>query len=236
MLRWIVLLALLAPAASRCVFPTLPAHARSIEQFIPPGWRIEHQARGLLDEGKRPAVAFIVHAAPAKTSARPETYPRILAVACRRPDGSYELGLQNHTLPPCLPAKTVTERYQYNLGGALNEPPLSIVRGTLRVRLSATYFSGRTSDAHEIFTFRFKSPRLVLIGYDTWKIGYHLASANVSDNYLTGKASRSIGESCAGREEILAKCWETDQLPFNPGGLPSIDQIGDGLFFDPSSR
>lgn len=41
------------------------------------GWRIEHQALGLLEEGRRPAVAFIVHAAPARTSAGPETYPRI---------------------------------------------------------------------------------------------------------------------------------------------------------------
>lgn len=64
MLPWIALIALAvsaAPAAasaasSRCAYPTLPAHARSIEQFVPTGWRIESQVHGVLDEGKRPAV------------------------------------------------------------------------------------------------------------------------------------------------------------------------------------
>lgn len=71
MLPWIALIALAvsaAPAAasaasSRCAYPTLPAHARSIEQFVPTGWRIESRVRGVLEEGKRPAVAFILHAA-----------------------------------------------------------------------------------------------------------------------------------------------------------------------------
>lgn len=100
--------------------------------------------------------------------------------------------------------------------------------------LSIDFFRGPTAALNPTYTFRFKRDRLLLIGFDSTGVNYSLVSYGVTINHLTGKASRTIGESCAGRDEVLDKCrWRTEPAPFERGPLLSIDEVGDGLDFNP---
>ncbi len=228
-----------------CSFPILAPRAHEVADFVPKGWRVEAEARGAVGGDRRTTVVLVLRELnPAfyvgKGPERIDTNPRMLVVAFANSDGSYELALQNHTFMPRQTAEE-QQRYDYTLGtheGRVNIPGVEIAKSGIRLRLNEEIFVGTGGGAAEIdhtYTFRIDGNKLVLIGYDSRTITYGLDVVAKSYNYLARRGSVSMGRGCAGRQEdITARCrfttaWKT--LP--PGQRLSIDDIGDGLGFEP---
>ena len=214
-------------------YPALPRQAASAEGFVPPGWQLEAQAKGDLNGDGAEDLALVLHAAdPKAVVANPDglgvdkldTNPRILAVAFARTAG-YELVLENHTLIPRRTDPVMDDPFD-----SVAASGLEVARGALRLRLGVFASAGSWSMSTIATTFRWQNGRFELIGYDRTETNRGSGEIEgLSINYLTRRAKRSQGtiESDAERTR-----WET--LPRGP--LLSLDEVGDGLEFDPDSR
>jgi hypothetical protein len=214
-------------------YPALPRQAASAEGFVPPGWRLEAQAKGDLNGDGKADLAFVLHDTdPKNVVANPEglgvdsldTNPRILAVAFARAAG-YELALENHALIPRRTDPVLEDPFDGVAAGGLE-----IARGTLRLRLGVFASAGSWSMSTIATTFRWQNGRFELIGYDRTETNRGSGEIEgLSINYLTRRAKRSQGTIESDAEKSR---WET--LPRGP--LLSLDEVGDGLEFDPDSR
>ncbi|MGO4128938.1 hypothetical protein AB4Z01_31400 [Inquilinus sp. YAF38] len=218
------------PAAT---YPALPRQAASAEGFVPPGWQLEAQAKGDLDGNGKADLAFVLHATdPKNVVANPEglgvdsldTNPRILAVAFARAAG-YELAMENHALIPRRTDPVMDDPFD-----SVAASGLEVARGTLRLRLGVFASAGSWSMSTTTMTFRWQGGRFELIGYDRTETNRGSGEIEgLSINYLTRRAKRSQGTIESDAEKTR---WET--LPRGP--LLSLDEVGDGLAFDPDSR
>jgi hypothetical protein len=209
-------------------YPTLAAHATEAEGFAPVGWQIETKLSGDLNgDGVDDLVLVLREQDPANVLANPDgpgveeldTNPRILAVALGRSGGGFDLAAANHTLIP-----RTTEP---NLDDYLEPDAITIKRGALHVRLHLFANAGGWGTSNPTFTFRLQHGNLELIGYDSSSVNRGSgAMTNVSVNYATGKMKLSTGSI---EDDALKAHWKT--LPKRPP--PTIDQIGDGIEFDP---
>ena len=214
-------------------YPALPREAASAEGFVPPGWRLEAQARGDLNGDGTEDLALVLHATdPNNVVANPDglgvdkldTNPRILAVAFAR-SASYELALENRTLIPRRTDPVMDDPFD-----SVAASGLEVARGTLRLRLGVFASAGSWSMSTIATTFRWQNGRFELIGYDRTETNRGSGEIEgLSINYLTRRAKRSQGNIESDAEKTR---WET--LPRGP--LLSLDQVGDGLEFDPDSR
>ena len=218
------------PAAT---YPALPRQAAAAEGFVPPGWRLEAQAKGDLDGDGKADLAFVLHDTdPKNVVANPDglgvdpldTNPRILAVAFARAAG-YELALENHALIPRRTDPVLDDPFD-----SVAASGLEVARGTLRLRLGVFASAGSWSMSTIATTFRWQNGRFELIGYDRTETNRGSGEIEgLSINYLTRRAKRSQGTIESDAEKTR---WET--LPRGP--LLSLDEVGDGLEFDPDSR
>jgi hypothetical protein len=214
-------------------YPPLPRQAVSAEGFVPPGWRLEAQAKGDLDGDGKADLAFVLHGTdPKNVVANPDglgvdsldTNPRILAVAFARAAG-YDLALENHALIPRRTDPVMDDPFDSVAASALE-----VARGTLRLRLGVFASAGSWSMSTIATTFRWQNGRFELIGYDRTETNRGSGEIEgLSINYLTRRAKRSQGTIESDAEKTR---WET--LPRGP--LLGLDEIGDGLEFDPDSR
>ncbi|MEJ0072224.1 MAG: hypothetical protein WDO24_29885 [Pseudomonadota bacterium] len=149
-----------------------------------------------------------------------DTNPRILAAAFGRSGGGYDLAFANHDL---IPRTTEPNVDDYLEGGGV-----TIKGGTLRVALHLFMSAGGWSAGKVAYTFRFQHGRFELIGYDSDMIQRNSGEDNgISVNYATGKMKLSAGRI---DDDAVKVTWKT--LPSRP--LLTIDQIGDGMEFDPA--
>ncbi|QNH17794.1 hypothetical protein HEP74_02950 [Xanthomonas sp. SS] len=208
------------------VYPQLPAQGGDAAAFVPSGWKLEVERRGDLNGDGRADLLLVLKMADPRnvldnTNFGPDrfdTNPRMLAVAFAEGDG-YRLALRDHTLIPRPDAPNMED---YLEGG---EP--AIARGTFSVNLNQFSSAGSWSTSQTTFRFRYGQGCFQLIGYDVH--GTNRGSGEVHDisaNYLTGKAKVSDGNI---EDSALRTHWR--QLPKQP--LRCIEQIGDGLEFDP---
>jgi hypothetical protein len=209
-------------------YPTLPASGAQLSSFTPAGWRIETSARGDLNGDGRPDLAFTLRTSrPVFAVTRIgmgagrkfDSTPRILAVIFASSEGlGYRLALQNRTLIP-RPADPTQAEWMFEAGS------LAIERGALKVMLAHLGSSaGGTS-----FTFRWREGAFRLIGYDFSDVHRYTHCTNtVSINYLTRrmKISRMLDDDAPERTQ-----WRR----ISPRALTTIDEIGDGLAFDPEN-
>ncbi len=212
-------------------YPILAAHARSAEGFVPAGWIIETSQPGDLNgDGIADLVLVLRDHDKANVLADPgglgeatvDTNPRILAVAFGKSAGGgdgFDLVLQNHVL---IPRHTVPEADDYFDG-------IAIKNGTLQVALHLFMSAGGWTAGKIGYVFRFQHSRFEMIGYDSEELQRNTgATTDLSINYATGKAkltTGTIGDSVRPKVQ-----WKS--LP--PRKLFSLDDIGDGMDFDPN--
>jgi hypothetical protein len=217
-------------AIPEVVYPSLPRQAETAEGFVPPGWMLEAQASGDLNrDGNADLILVLRQNNPANVIADFEgpgekpfgTNPRILAVAFRdEPSGRFSLQLENHTLIPRRTEPAADDPFDKDIG-------IAIVRDGFQVRLNWWMSAGGWETFNTTYTFRHKSSRFELIGYDLDTT--HRGSGDtrsLSINYLTRKVEKTTGYISRDTEKVR---WQT--LPKRPD--PTLESIGDGLSFEP---
>lgn len=230
-------LLLFAPAAAAAqafvvppvVYPALPATAANAGGFTPPGWRVERRTDGDLDRDGAADLAFVLRMRdPANVLTHDglgdnpfDTNPRILGVALAVPGGGYRLVAQDHGLIARRDSPTQEDPFGEDSEG------IAIDRGALRVSLHLFMNAGGWDAGPLSFAFRWQDGALRLIGYDRTTISRGSGcSTGISINYLTGRAWLSLGNIANDRERRVQRRVAARQLP-------TIDQVGDGMAFDP---
>jgi hypothetical protein len=210
-------------------YPELAAQGATAEAFAPAGWRIELRVAGDLNKDGIDDLALVIRQSdPANvltnTALGPpklDTNPRILAVAFGKARGGYDLALENHTLIPRTTEPNLDDYFAEGGG-------IAIKRGTLQVKLHLFASAGGWAAGNRTFTFRFQDGRFALIGYDSDMTQRNTGkTTRISVNYLTGKMKTTMGS--IENDKTTAR-WRT--LARQP--LLTIDQIGDGMDFDPA--
>lgn len=232
----------LAPAAAQAQdaplppvrYPAIVQHASDGPGFVPAGWTLEQSQSGDLNGDGLPDLALAFHQADPHNVIKNEggfcgetlnTNPRILAIALARPGGGYSLAMQNHSLVPRYDNACADDWFAEDSTGGGG---ITIERGTLHVRLSTFMSAGGWSMGSSTYIFRWQRDALRLIGFD-----YVNAQRNsgemqtLSINYLTRKARIAHGTTDSDKEKLI---WST--IPARP--LLTIDQVGNGMEFDPN--
>ncbi len=210
-------------------YPRLPGQAPSAEGFVPKGWVLEAQASGDLNRDGVADIAVVARQNdPRNIVENPDlgenpfnTNPRILAIAFRNgPAGDYVLQAENHTLIPRRTDPVVADPFEGK--------GLTIERGSLRVNLTLWLSAGGWDMSGMTYTFQHRNGRIELIGYDRATTNRSsLDTTDVSVNYLTGRMKTSTGNSNSDKAPKVV--WKT--LPRR--APPTLDEIGDGLEFEP---
>ncbi|MBM1174103.1 hypothetical protein [Microvirga arabica] len=211
-------------------YPSLPRQAETAEGFVPSGWMLEVQASGDLNQdGNADLILVLRQNNPANVienfegfGEKPfDTNPRILAIAFRDGlSGKFSLQLENHTLIPRRTEPAADDPFDKESG-------IAIARGSFQVRLNWWMSAGGWETFITTYTFRHRSGRFELIGYD--RSTTHRGSgdtASLSINYLTRRAKRTTGHISRDADRVR---WQT--LPERPA--PTLESVGDGLSFEP---
>lgn len=233
----LILVTLLAPTAAAAQelaipevdYPSLPATGARAEGFVPAGWRIDAREEGDLNGDGAADLALVLRGRdPANVLGNDglggpqiDTNPRILAVALRE-SGGYRLVVQNHRLIPRHTDPILEDPFD-PAGEALK-----IERGTLKLSLIRFANAGGWDAGGTAFTFRWQDGALRLIGFDWDNVRRNTGeTTEVSINFLTGRMRLTTGRLESDRQQVR---WS--RIPAGP--LLTIDQIGDGLDFDPN--
>ncbi len=210
--------------------PTLPQSGAKAEDFAPSGWVVEAKAEGDLDGDKITDIAFVLHGTDPTLTLKNDglgpdevdTNPRILGVAIAR-GGAFRLVAQNATLIPRNDIPTRDDPFEAS--------GLSIARGAVKLSLGLFMSAGGWGASNVSFLFRVRDGRLETIGYDRSDTQRNSGETEtISVNYITRKMSRAKG-SIETDPDKDKKVWTTLKGP-----APSIDQIGDGLDFEPQPQ
>lgn len=205
--------------------PALPESAADAIGFTPAGWRVESHAEGDLDRDGRPDIAFVIREHdPAKIVSHDalgedplDSNPRILVVAFAGEDGRYRLVEANHELIPRRTVPTLIDPFD----------GIAIDRGSVLVQLTRFQSAGSWSAGNHAYRFRWQDGAMALIGYDSFDVRRNTGETmNVSVNFLTRRMS--VG---SGRIDLENEDTRWRNLPRR--ALLTIDEVGDGLAFDP---
>ncbi|HET7314480.1 hypothetical protein [Salinisphaera sp.] len=207
-------------------YPAVSAEGADIAVFVPSGWRIEKQETGDLNGDGRADRALILHdddpalrvPLPFDDSSKVDTNPRLLVVLFARAEGGFRRALANHTLIP----RVDSGRMDDPIDGVVASD-FAITDGTLQIALG-----GFGAEMYQpAYTFRWRDGAFRLIVFEYSKV--HRMSGAVHElhiDYRTRRIERRRGNIADDKETV-----RHGQLP--PGPLPTLDQIGDGLAFDP---
>lgn len=210
-------------------YPDLPRHTETLTGFVPKGWKLTDKAVGDLNGDRLPDAALAIRMDDRRNvihpsydaKARYDTNPMMLVIVFGSKVGGYDLALANHKLIP--------RRVNPN-----QDPPfngISIANGVLRVKMHEFLEAGGWRMGTDSFAFRWQDGALRLIGYDRDAIIKNTGATNVvSVNYLARRMVVKTG-TMAGDEPHQTK---TVILPIKP--LLTLDQIGDGLMFEPEGE
>jgi hypothetical protein len=213
-------------------YPKLAGQAAAAEGFVPAGWRLEVKRTGDLNGDGKPDLVLVIKQNNSRNVIRHDamgrnpfdTNPRILAVAFAR-DGGYAIAVENHTLIPRPEFPTMDDPLDPN---GVQPGGVEVKGGTLRVTLGRFMSAGGWGMARSTFTFRWQNGRFELIGFDSRETQRNTGEiVDTSVNFSTGRMSvtrMNMENDAPGKPQ-----WS--RLP--RGQLRSIDQIANGLEFEP---
>src|SRR5689334_3600432 len=210
-------------------YPDLPRHAATVTAFVPKGWKLTDKAVGDLNGDRIPDAALAIWMDDPRNKIHPsydpqtryDTNPMMLVVVFGGKAGGYDLTVANHKLIP--------RRENPN-----QDPPfngVSIANGVLHVKMHEFLEAGGWWLGNMSFAFRWQDDAFRLIGYDRAGIikptgATDVASVNYPARRMIVKTGTMAGD--------LPDKTKTVTLPGKP--LLTIDQVGDGLAFDPDEH
>lgn len=208
-------------------YPDLPRHASAIAGFVPAGWKLNDKAVGDLNGDGIPDAALAIWMNDRRNYIHPsydpktryDTNPMMLVVLFGSKSGGYDLAVANHQL---IPRRTNPNQ----------DPPfngVSVANGVLRVKMHEFLEAGGWRLGKSSFAFRWQGGALRLIGYDRDAIIKNTGATEViSVNYPARRMVVKTG-TMSGDEPDETK---TVTLPTKP--LLTIEQVGEGLMFEPA--
>jgi hypothetical protein len=210
-------------------YPELPKHAATLAAFVPKRWKLTQKAVGDLNGDRIPDAALAIWMDDPRNRIHPsydpkhryDTNPMMLVVVFGSRSGGYDLAVANHELIP--------RRTNPNEDPAFNG--VAITNGVLRVKLHEYLEAGGWWLGKMSFAFRWQDGALRLIGFDRDGIVKNTGATDVASvNYPARRMVVKTG-TMAGDEPDKS---ETKTLPNMP--LLTIDQVGNGLQFDPDEH
>lgn len=209
-------------------YPTPPANAADARGFAPAGWAVERDVRGELNGDGVEDVLVILRAQDranvlSRGGSPWNTNPRMLVVGFGRAGGGFDRVLVDHTLIP--------RADNPDMGDVLEDAAWPRIRNrAFRISLTSFASAGSWSAGEVTYTFGWRDGAFRLIGFDD--VWTHRGSGEVTErsiNYLSGRMSRAEGSI---EDDVLTPVWSA--APAGP--LLRLEQIGDGLAFDPEAR
>ncbi|RWX76081.1 hypothetical protein EPK99_20755 [Neorhizobium lilium] len=204
-------------------YPAIPERVADRSQFVPPGWKLEAEAKGDLDGDKRADLALVIQSEKPDLSfsGTPLVGPRMLIVAFASGEG-YSMALVNHDLIPRSDNSNVEDCFDAESGG------LAIGKGKLVVKLGFFATAGGWDMWTKTYAFAWKQGQMRLSRFDYRNT--HRGS---------GKTTLTVADYDAGTLKITRGSIENDRTRTKRTKLSgprriSLDQVGDGMDFDPS--
>lgn len=210
-------------------YPEISRHAATLSGFVPTGWKLTDKAQGDLNGDRIPDAALAIWMDDPRNKIHPsydpktryDTNPMMLVVVFGRKGGGYDLAVANH--------KLISRRENPNQDPPFNH--VSIARGVLRVEMHEFLEAGGWWLGKKSFAFRWQDGALRLIGYDRDGIIKNTGETDiVSANYPGRRMIVRTGTMAGDAPDET----RTATLPNKP--LLTIDQVGDGLAFDPDEH
>jgi len=210
-------------------YPNLPSHAPTLSAFVPQGWKLTDKAIGDLNGDRTPDAALAIWMDDPRNKIHPsydpktryDTNPMMLVIVFGSKGGGYDLVVANHKLIP--------RRENPN-----QDPPFNgviIANGVLRVKLHEFLEAGGWWLGKMSFAFRWQDGALRLIGFDREGIVKNTGATDVASvNYPARRMIVKTGTMAGDTPDVT----RTVALPNKP--LLTIDQVGDGLAFDPDEH
>jgi hypothetical protein len=206
------------------IYPRLPAKAARAEGFVPEGWAVESRTEGDIDGDSKADLALVLRAQNRANVIPQEmcgeeldTNPWILAVLLAGPGGGYRLAVQNHAL---IPRRENACQLDHLVA-------IAVERGALRLDFERMMSAGGWDMGTTTFKWRWRDGALRLVGFDYSNVSRNSgATGGISINYPTGRVKISTGNIDTDREKVR---WTT----LRRRTAPTIDEVGDGLMFDP---
>ena len=213
-------------------YPEITATAASPAGFVPPGWRLEHEARGLLDaDALEDALLVLRMDDPGNIvdnagygRAPFDTNPRMLVVAVATEDGGWRRVMSDHALVPRPDSPVMDDFLGDDAAGRVQIRP----GRTWSLSLHSWASAGTWSTREVTYTFRLEGDCMRLVGYDA--VDLHRASGDItttSVNYLSGRAWTQpghIAEDAPGLQRWTRLASKARAC---------IQDIGHGLSFEP---
>ncbi|MFA7542142.1 MAG: hypothetical protein WCZ02_08665 [Lysobacterales bacterium] len=200
--------------------------------FVPPGWRLEHQVRGRLDGDQRDDALLILRMEdpanliddPVSGPASFDTNPRMLVAAVATADGGWRRVMADHALVPRPQSPVMADYLGEDAAGAVQ------IRHnrTWTLGLHSWTSAGGWSRRDVTYTFRLEGECMRLVGYDETDV--HRGSGDINQtsvNYLTGRAWTQLGH--ISEDESRPQRWTR----LATRARICIDDIGHGLSFEP---
>ena len=166
--KWFLVLLLFLSCSFFIFGETFPEKGKTVNDFIPKGWKVLLTARGDLNNDKLEDTAIVIEKDDKKNikkndSLGPEYLnlnPRVLLVVFKQKDGTYVLAVKNDK------GFIQSEGDEENptLMDTLDE--ISIKNNILKIDFNYVLSAGSWAASHTVYTFRFQNNRFELIGLD----------------------------------------------------------------------
>jgi len=218
-MRYLFLLLFFSFAGFAQQQPTKVKYAKSVDSFVPKGWKIITTAKGDLNKDGTEDVALVIEATdkenfiPNESMGSPtlNVNPRTLLVLFKyKPDGSFSLGAMQDTLIP----EANDQEVPCLADPLLQDGGIFIVKGNLIVDFNYWLSCGSYGVSNKQYTFRYQDNGFALIGYDTSE--YSRASGEMtttSINFLIKKKSSTTGGNMFEDDKSKHKTdWETIKI------------------------